>query len=157
LTNAQTNLARIEEIIQSGSASSQIDEIKWNAKTAYRQFELATEEAYIAQNTREEKLKIIDNEVAIGLLTAEAQKENINLTKAQIQQISEQVAMGWENVAQNWGNLSESQRANTIKELELQLREKMPTVSQVGGAFIKEGITNTFKFFNDVGRFLKGR
>jgi hypothetical protein len=91
-------------------------EITMNAEKAMHEMNIAFNKSEISQQTQQSEIRRIQAEATEQLITNEAKNQGINLTKAQIYNV-------YENIKQNWKELS-------IKELGVKTQEEANRVNE---------------------------
>lgn len=145
LTEVQTRLAKLQEGITGATMEDVIDRVSYETERAANEMEIALNEAYISTATKEEKVKIFQQEAIAGMLnnalikmkTSEA-GSNIEVNKAKIKQMSEQIAQGWEG-------LSISDRQTAIQKFKEEVSANYPNVMNTIGKLIDDGISTIFE------------
>lgn len=153
MLKVQTGIAEIEQDLKSESYEDTLNTIKYQARIANKQLGLLENEKEISDETKKNKISIVEGEL-IGLgLANEMKKAGIQLTEEQIKKTRADIAQGWKSLSiqeQNaLTNIANSkiaqQNADTnIKEFEERARNNF-----YGNAIAKDAL-ELQKFINNV-------
>lgn len=146
LTKVETSLKKIEEFETIQSQDDRLGAIKYNAEMAAEQLEAAIRENQIGEETVKDVINTIKS-TAIGATLAnelsKAQRmgilSGIEMNKAQMQQIAENIMQGWENIWNDKDKIKQGAEKLKLEERDIvtkELKAQYPTLNQVGGKML---------------------
>lgn len=141
LTRAQETLSQINIYEQNRSQDDRMDHIQWGAEKAYQDFITATNEAYIGVNTRDEKIRIIEEEALGAVLNNLFKEKQIEATEAQINKMAEDIAQGWQG-------LDNQEKSIAVQKFKEEINANYPNIMQVIG----RGVDDTIETIFGIGR-----
>lgn len=151
LTQVQTRLAQIQEQEMGSTLEDRIDRVEYETRKASAEMEQALNEAYVTSNVREEKIKIFQQEAIQGVLKnilteantkltntqSQSLKSAIEVNKAQINKMAQEIQMGWES-------LSQGDTKNAIEKFKGEVTANYPSLFNVIGRGIDDTIELIF-------------
>lgn len=155
LTEVQTRLAKISEVIQGGTIETQIDRMEFETEKIAAEMDIAMNEAYISKETKLEKVKIVQEE-AIGavlknVLTAAQTKgvqSGIEVNDATIKKMANDIALGW-------ATLDRTDRQIAITKFKETVAANYPGILNVVGRTMDDLINSMFDIGNKVRKTFK--
>lgn len=144
LTRAQTALAEIQTAYQAGTLNDAMDMVAYNTRKAMEEWRQAQNQTYISQQTRDKQIEIIGNEAVAGVLRNALLREQKNLTKAQIDQINNDIWATVEGLKIEWGKLDQGdthivleRKKIDIQKMVAEFQTKHPQMGQVLGGLLE--------------------
>lgn len=155
LVNAQREAVELSTRITEASEQDTIDIVKWSARKAMKEFEIATDEAYISKETREEKIGILKQTLINSVIEA-------NLKRATIQHIgkeNEQIDANIREIANritdrihSWTQWQKDYKLDQLKvefdKERLELEKEMSQyvgIDKLGGKIFDKAIESIYK------------
>lgn len=140
LQKAQTRLTEMQGQITGATMNDVIERMTYEVDKAASEMQIAWNEAFVSRGTRDEKVKIAQQEAIYGglkniLTKAQTEKEysGIQVNEAQIKQIAENIAMGWKGLNQGDEKIAMEQFRNEIAN-------KYPSIGQSMGRQFEDWI-----------------
>lgn len=119
LTKVQTAWQEFEMKEAQMSQEDRLNQIEWLAKKSMHELNIASNEAYMSNATKDDKIDIIRQQVIGAQLSNEALSAGINLTKAQITKISETITQEWARIQQENERIGQGDRGLDQKDKEI--------------------------------------
>lgn len=117
LTEIQTDIGRIEEYVKSKTQNAAVAIIMTELREATARMNIMENEKLISDETRDEKIKIIESElVGMGLRNI-LTKAGITKTEAEIKQIYANIDKISQELAMGWQSLSLDERNTKVAEM----------------------------------------
>lgn len=141
LTQVQERLAKLDEALKGQSMNNLLHRLEYETKKAGSEMEIALNEAYISNETKESKIKIFTEE-AIGaglkniLTQAQTEKEysGIDVNEAQIKKMAADIAQAWEG-------LEQGDTRNAIEKFKAEMAANNPSIMNVAGRQLDDWIS----------------
>lgn len=150
LTKVQTRLAGIQEIEQTQTLENRIDRIEYETSRAAAELEQALNEAYISSNTRQEKITIFQQEAIAGVLNniltqtqTDATKSNIQVNKAQIQKMAQDIQIAWAQLGRQDTGLA-------IQKFKEEVSANNPSILNVMGRQLDDWISSIWQIIGGI-------
>lgn len=127
----QQTMMHIENFEKQTSQEDRLTQIEAAAATAMRQLNIIANQETISNATVQEQIKIIQQTAIGAILHNEATQNNIQLTKAQIDKITQEIIA--------------SQRQLSFQELETMFKTNFPSLGQTAGRIFNDAIEAIYK------------
>lgn len=133
LTKAQTIMQDLNNRIGNVTESDQIDYITYQTQKALKEVEIANHEEYVNRETREDRIKIIQEEAVGTMIQNALNQQKITESKQNVEATAQEILQKWETVNQQGRNVDINQFREEIKAIN-------PTISQIGGKALDQVI-----------------
>lgn len=135
LTEAQTRLSSIQQIREKESLEDALDRIKWEAKKAEADANIAFTEAYVNSATRNQKIEIIKQASIAGVLhnvltKAQTSKtySDIKVNEAEINKMANEIQQKWREISLQTVGLNQGQQKIEQDSQRIQIQKFAETV-----------------------------
>lgn len=133
LAKAQTTAVELDNLLKSNTIDFDIrraeylaDKLLWEERSAFYKANTDKVNAEVAQETKEDnikKIRLANAELAVQI---DAKKSEIKLTKQQISQISNDIALAWEQYEIDLRRIKNDEKSNELRQKELDFaKEKL--------------------------------
>lgn len=133
LTKAQTIMQDLQNRIGSVTERDQIDYITYQTQKALKEVEIANHEEYVNRETRDDRIKIIQEEAVGTMIQNALNQQKITESKQNVEATAQEILQKWETVNQQGRNVDINQFREEIKAIN-------PTISQIGGKALDQVI-----------------
>lgn len=134
LANMQTKIAETQSKLDNAALKDRLEEIAWNARKAYHENEIASNEAYILERTKDERIKQI-RLASVSMVVEQLLKQSqTEVNKATIEKISNEIEQNWQQVFARWTELDYREKEVKIKDFEAFIRANYPNIWNAAGA-----------------------
>lgn len=127
----QQTMMNIENFEKQTSQVDRLHEITYQAQKAFRELNILTNTQKISEATTQEQINIIQQQSINAIIQNEATQNNIELTKAQMQKITQEIIA--------------SKKELTLKEVETIFRTNFPSIGQAAGRIFNDAIESIYK------------
>lgn len=141
LTKVDTRLKEMDEQIKGATMEDTIDMVDYTARRAFTELERAENETFISKSTKQAVIDEIRARSIGQVLQNEAIKQGIQVDKAKIKQMSEQIAQGWKG-------LEQGDTKNAIEIFKAETSKEFPGLFNVMGKEVNKWLEN---FYNQFG------
>lgn len=115
LNEVQERLTRLNGDLVAKTMDATADRIYWEANKTMSEASSALTEAYISNEVREEKVKIIQQEALSGVLRNILLKSEKEVNDQKIKQMAESIMQGWHQIAQGDSRIAIEKFKNEIQ------------------------------------------
>ena len=133
LTKAQTIMQDLQNRIGSVTESDQIDYITYQTQKALKEVEIANHEEYVNRETRDDRIKIVQEEAVGTMIQNALNQQKITESKQNVEATAQEILQKWEMINQQGRNVDINQFREEIKAIN-------PTISQIGGKALDQVI-----------------
>ena len=120
------------------SMEDALDKIAFEAEKAYEDVRNARYDANLKKETFNDNVKIVEQEAINAGLRNVFTREQINLTKAQQNEISQKILNLKGELEQGWENLDQNATKIEIQKFVEELKSEYPNITNVGGRLANE-------------------
>lgn len=160
LIKAQTLSQELANKLSRDTLEDQKDIVRWTSKQAAKQFEIAESEAYISKETRDTKIKLLNQELISSIIEAKLKEATIkHLGKqndkidSEIRNISLQSADIVIRRAFDTARLEIDKKKLSLEEIRTIIEQEKAgyrTLHEVGGKLVNESINSIYTLINSI-------
>jgi len=150
-------LKEIELYINENGKDASINKINYEAEKMYEELKIIITQGKVDEATADAKIELMNANVAGIYMQLALSEANVKLTEEQTKAIGETLAQGWANISVAKQNANTGEYQSETSRLELELKEKYPSIMNIGGNIVKDGVMNAEKALNGAKKFFENR
>ena len=149
LTSVQEDLAEFELATKQATFNDTVNQAHFIAQQAYQAMKIAGYEEQISKATVQQKIELVNTALTQGILQNASIKAGTEKTKAEINKMAE-------DVAQAWKALELKGQEVDVKQFSEEIKANYPSIINVLGKEVDDGISNLYNLFKKGRQFMKG-
>lgn len=149
LTVVQEELNELQLAINESTFNDVINNVHFIAQQNYQAMKIVGYDEKVQGATIEQKIKLVNQELTNAVLTSASIQQGITKSKAEVNKMSEDIAQAWKNLEQRGQEIN-------IKQFSEEIKANYPSVINVLGKEIDDGIQSFYNIFRNNRSFYKG-
>lgn len=147
LTGLQSKIAETQGKLDEQAFGDRLREIQWTADRAYNENEIASNEAFVLEQTKWDRVEQITKATLMMNIEAALKQSDIEVNAAKIHEVTNGVMQKWAEVGQGWKRTEQEAEKIAIQEFDAQIKANYPGLFNALGRNYDDFIDNVNKLF----------